>query len=267
MDLELSGKRALITGSTSGIGEAIARSLASEHVAVVVHGRDVHRGAQLVRELVEAGGQAVFAAADLAVPDDISRLTVEARKAFGAIDILVNNAGIYPQHTWFEGPASNWTRYYQLNVVAGVHLIQELEPDMQRTGWGRVIQISSGVGSHPFAHMPGYAATKAAMNNGIASLCRALAGSGVTVNGIAAGLIRTPEVEKWFSVEAKARGWRDDWHEIERNILSSYLSIPVGRVGVPDDVARIAAFLASPVAAFITGAIVRVDGGSHTWAG
>ena len=115
--------------------------------------------------------------------------------------------------------------------------------------------------------MPGYAATKAALNHTTASLYQALAGTGVTVNGIAAGLIRTPEVEKWFYTEAEARGWNDTWEEIEANILSSYLPMLLGHIGVADDVARVVAFLASPNASFINGAIVRVDGGSHTWAG
>jgi 3-oxoacyl-[acyl-carrier protein] reductase len=108
---------------------------------------------------------------------------------------------------------------------------------------------------------------KAAIHNMTASLCQALAGSGVTVNAIAAGLIRTPEVERWFYSEAKARGWSDRWDEIEANILKSYLSIPVGHIGTADDVARVAVFLASPRAEFVNGAVVRVDGGSHTWAG
>jgi 3-oxoacyl-[acyl-carrier protein] reductase len=159
VDLDLSGKRALITGSTVGIGAAIVRHLSSEGVAVVIHGRDEERGRHLADELTRAGRRATFISADLAVPADIARLASQARTVFGAIDILVNNAGIYPQHTWFDGGADEWSRYYELNVVAGVRLIQELVPDMKRAGWGRVIQISSGEGLRPFAHMPGYAAT------------------------------------------------------------------------------------------------------------
>jgi NAD(P)-dependent dehydrogenase (short-subunit alcohol dehydrogenase family) len=252
MDLELSGKHALVTGSTAGIGAAIARALASEGVAVVIHGRDEQRGERLASELTGAGRHAIFVGADLMVQ---------------AIDIPVNNAGICPQHTWFDGAAEAWTRYYELNVVAGVRLIQELVPSMKRAGWGRVIQISSGEGLRPFPHMPGYAATKAAIHNMTASLCQALAGSGVTVSAIAAGLIRTPEVEEWFYSEAEARGWSDRWDEIEANILKSCLSIPVGHIGTADDVDRVAVFLASPRAEFVNRAVVRVDGGSHTWAG
>ena len=128
MDLHLSEKRALVTGSTAGIGAAIARQLASEGVAVVVHGRDEQRGQRVAAELTGAGRCAVFIGADLARSADIARLASQARAALGAIDIFVNNAAIYPQHTWFEGAADEWTRYYELNVVAGVRLIQDLFP-------------------------------------------------------------------------------------------------------------------------------------------
>jgi NAD(P)-dependent dehydrogenase (short-subunit alcohol dehydrogenase family) len=89
----------------------------------------------------------------------------------------------------------------------------------------------------------------------------------VTVNAVSAGLIRTAEIERWFYLEAKARGWGDDWNDIETHIRESYLPIPVGHIGKPEDVARAVAFLASPDSAYINGAILRVDGGSHTWAG
>ena len=213
------------------------------------------------------GTRAVFIKADLSVPDDVVALAEQARTTLGGVDVLVNNAAVYPQHTWFESSADEWTRLYAVNVVASVRLIQLLVPEMKRAGWGRVVYISSGEASRPFAHMPGYAATKAAINNATSSLCQALAGSGVTVNAVSAGLIRTAEVERWFYAEAKARGWRDDWDEIEAHILKSYLPVPVGHIGNPDDVARVVAFLASPDAAYINGAVVRVDGGSHTWAG
>src|SRR4029453_7825877 len=111
MDLELSGKRSLVTGSTAGIGAAIARALASEGVAVVIHGRDEQRGKRLVGDLTDTGQHAIFVAADLMVQADTVRLAPQARAAPGGIDILVNNAGIYPQHTWFDGTAEAWTRY------------------------------------------------------------------------------------------------------------------------------------------------------------
>jgi 3-oxoacyl-[acyl-carrier protein] reductase len=111
MDLELSGKRALVTGSTAGIGAAIARQLASEGLAVVIHGRDEQRGERLASELTGAGRRTIFVGADLMVQAETARLASQARAALGGIDILVNNAGVYPQHTWFDGAADAWTRY------------------------------------------------------------------------------------------------------------------------------------------------------------
>ena len=265
MDLKLNGKRALVTGSTAGIGEAIARSLAHEGVLVAVHGRDEGRGRQLVTALRNEGLTACFIQADLMNAADVVRLAEQARETLGDVDILVNNAGIYPQHTWFESGADIWTEMNEINVVASVRLIQQLVPHMTRARWGRVIQISSGEALKPFAHMPGYAATKAAVNNLTASLCQAVAGTGVTVNAISVGLIRTPEVERWFYAEATARGWSGEWDQIEANILKQYLPVPVGHIGTPEDVAGMVTFLASPHSSYINGAIMRVDGGSHAW--
>src|SRR5262249_26964340 len=161
----------------------------------------------------------LFVKADLSLPDDITRLVEEATGAVSGIDILVNNAAIYPQHTWLESGADLWAQMFAINVMAPVRLIQRLVPGMKDRGWGRVIQVSSGEASKPFAHMPGYGATKAAVNNLTVSLCQAVGQSGVTVNAISAGLIRTAEVERWFYAEARARGWTEDWNEIESNIL------------------------------------------------
>src|SRR5262245_42517319 len=239
--------------------------MAREGTALVVHGRDEQRGNELREALGSDRQRVVFIKADLSDSRDVHRLAAEARATLGGIDILVNNAALYPQHTWFESGADIWSRIWEVNVMAPVRLIQLLVPDMMAKGWGRVIQISSGEGSKPFAHMPGYAATKAAIHNLTVSLCQAASGSGVTVNAISAGLIRTAEAERWFVAEAKVRGWKDDWNDIEAHIVKDYLPIPVGHIGAPDDIARVAAFLASPHASFINGAVLRVDGGSHAW--
>src|SRR5262245_53944330 len=147
MDLKLSGKRALVTGSTAGIGEAIARLLAAEGASVAIHGRDEARGNQLVSELRRTGARAAFIKSDLTVPGDVIALAETAPTLLGSVDVLVNNAAIYPQHTWFESSTDEWTRLYAVNVVASIRLIQLLVPSMKSVGWGRVINISSGEGS------------------------------------------------------------------------------------------------------------------------
>jgi hypothetical protein len=124
VDLKLDGKRALVTGSTAGIGAAIARSLVGEGAAVVVHGRDDNRGNQMLKALGSHGGRVAFVKTNLSEPRDVHRLADEARTTLGGIDILVNNAAVYPQHTWFEGGADIWPRIFEVNVMATVRLIQ-----------------------------------------------------------------------------------------------------------------------------------------------
>jgi 3-oxoacyl-[acyl-carrier protein] reductase len=128
VDLKLSGKRALVTGSTTGIGEAIARLLAAEGASVAIHGRDVARANQFVDELNRYGARAVFIKADLSVANDVIALAEQARTALGGVDVLVNNAALYPQHTWFESPADEWARLYVIQRN-GVEPVREALPE------------------------------------------------------------------------------------------------------------------------------------------
>lgn len=262
MDLKLDGKRALVTGSSSGIGSAIAKTLAAEGASVVVHGRNQDRVSQVVEAITDEDGDAIGVTADLADADVTESLAEQATVEFGGIDILVNNAGIYPNHDWWNTPPEEWSHLYTVNVLSAVRLIQQLGPQMQDAGWGRIINISSGEGTKPFAHMPDYAVTKAAMNNMTVSLSKALAKTGVTVNTVSPGLIATKEVKQWFTEEGKTRGWGTSWDEIEAVAVEEYLTVPIGRFGMPEDVATLVAFIASPLAGYIHGANYRIDGGS-----
>jgi NAD(P)-dependent dehydrogenase (short-subunit alcohol dehydrogenase family) len=146
MDLALAGKRALVTGSSSGIGAEIARMLAAEGVSVVVHGRDQARTQAVATEIETAGGQAAMALGDLTSDHGASAVIAAARRAFGGIDILVNNFGgsaSVTHRTWFDAPLEEWAENYRHNVLAAVRMIQAFVPEMRGRRWGRVIQISS----------------------------------------------------------------------------------------------------------------------------
>ena len=261
MDLQLVGKRALVTGSSSGLGEAIVKLLAAEGAAVVVHGRDEARTAAVAKSIREDGGDASIAIGDLGT--DAGAEEVEAAAvADGPVDILVNNVGIYdPAAQWSDTSPDAWAEIYNINVISSVRMIQRLLPGMRARGWGRVIQISV-TGHLPAANQPHYAATNAARNNLARSLARELKHSGVTSNAVAAGGILTPATQDFLVGLGKEQGWGDTWQEIEPKAVA-FAPNDVGRIAEPREYADLVAFLASPVAGYINGTTLRIDGGSY----
>ncbi|MFD0502148.1 SDR family NAD(P)-dependent oxidoreductase [Streptomyces chiangmaiensis] len=165
MDLRLTGKKALVTGSSSGLGEAIAKRLAAEGAFVVVHGRNQARTEAVAKAIAEAGGAAALAIGDLGT-DAGADAVHAAATAGGPVDILVNNVGVYePSRTWKDTTPEDWAGLYNTNVLTSVRTIQRLVPAMRERGWGRVIQISSVTGEKPQASQPHYAATNGARNS------------------------------------------------------------------------------------------------------
>jgi len=262
MNLDLEGRVALVTGSSNGIGAAIVRTLAAEGAQVIVHGRSAERAGRVAAGIVGNGGQAVVVTSDLSHDAGAESLVDQAVDAAGRIDILVNNAGVYANSTWEDATGDDWLATYNTNVVSVVRLIRCVMPAMRKAGWGRLIQLASGEASRPFANMPDYAATKAALVNLTVSVAHALAGSGVTANTVSPGIIVTDEVEKFYRDVAAREGWGEAWPEIEAAVLTHVLPNDVGRLGTADDVASVVAFLASPLSGFIDGANIRVDGAS-----
>lgn len=263
MDLQLSGKRALVSGSSTGIGEGIAKALAREGVFVAVHGRNAERAHAVADDIVKAGGQAGVVLGDLATEEGAQRVADDALELLGNVDILINNAGGYLMRGWWDTNATTWSEFYNNDVVSTVRLVLRLAPQMQELGWGRIIQISSILGTEPPGMMPYYAASKAAQINLSVSLAKALTGSGVTVNTISPGTIVTPSTEQPMRAIAQMRGWGSDMAEIEQRWLSEILNNPpVARLGRVDDVANITTFLASPLSDFISGINIRLDGGA-----
>ncbi len=232
MDLQLSGKRAVVTGSSSGIGEAIAKSLAAEGALVVVHGRREAEATRVAAEITAAGGKAIVALGDLSSDSGADAVAGRVNDAFGGADILVNNAGAFPQGSWLESDASEWNDLYNQNVGSMVRLVTRLVPGMKQRGWGRVIAIASGVATMPFGEMGNYSATKAANVNLAVSLAKDLAGTGITSNAVSPGMVITPGVEEMLKGMAPQLGLSpDDLPALEQFAVKNMVPNPSSRLG------------------------------------
>ncbi|MEU7785839.1 SDR family NAD(P)-dependent oxidoreductase [Amycolatopsis sp. NPDC049159] len=254
MDLELTGKRVLVTGSSAGLGEAIARLLAAEGASVVVHGRDAARTGKVAAEIGAAG----VALGDLST--DAGADAVAA--ATGEIDVLVNNAGAYDHLSWTEATPDDWSAMYQANVVSAVRMVHRFVPGMRSRGWGRVVQIGGGLAIQPMATQPHYTATLAARHNLAVSLARELAGTGVTSNVVSPGAILVDSVRELLTGIAPDHGWGSSWEEIEKRAAQELVPNDVGRFGRPEEIAAAVGYLVSPAADYVSGATIRVDGGT-----
>lgn len=262
MDLDLKGRRALVTGSSSGIGECIARMLVEEGASVVVHGRDRDR-AERVASAIGAAGVAI---GDLSSDSGAEAVFVAARAALGAdIEILINNAGGNSSGNSSQPPlaipAPDYLANYNANTLSAVRLANLAVPAMVAAGWGRVINVSSAVALQPNCMGSDYSGAKAALNNFTVSLAGSLKGSGVTVNTITPGIIMVDGMIRW----GRAR-YADDALSIEeitrRMAADGIFDLPpAGRLGAPEEVAMVACMLASPRLGYVTGSNYRVDGG------
>jgi len=253
MNLQLENKTALVTGSTKGIGFAIARWLAAEGAEVIVNGRTE---ATAVAVAAKIGGRVRGVGADVSTAAGCAAL----RGRVPEVDILINNAGIFEPKPFAEIPDEDWDRFYQVNVMSGVRLTRAYLPGMLARNWGRVVFISSESGLQIPAEMIHYGMTKAAelaLVNGLAQLTR---GTAVTVNGVLPGPTASEGVTEF--VDKLAAGARQTPAEFEKEFFRSVRPTSLlQRFATVDEVASQVACLCSPLAAATNGAAVRVDGG------
>jgi NAD(P)-dependent dehydrogenase (short-subunit alcohol dehydrogenase family) len=252
MNLQLQGKRALVTGSTAGIGLAIATDLAREGADVIVNGRTQQR----LDAAMKSSGAAHGIAADLGTESGAQ--AVFAR--FPEVDILVNNLGIFEPKPFEEIPDDDWRRFFEVNVLSGVRLSRHYIGPMKRKNWGRIVFISSESGLQTPAEMIHYGMTKTAQLAVSRGLAETTKGTAVTVNSVLPGPTASEGVTEFVGQMAKARGAGRDAVEREffQNVRPTSL---IQRFATSEEVAALVAFVCSPRAAAINGAALRADGG------
>lgn len=260
MDAQLAGKRAFVSGSTQGIGSAIAKALLQEGAEVVVNGRDQSRLDNAVRDLASAvpGATVNGIEADFSDDADVRRLVDE----LGHSDILVNNVGLFEVNDFSDITDADWRRYFEVNVMSGVQLSRQVLPQMIDSGWGRIVFVGSESGVNIPADMIHYGVTKAgmlALSNGLAKLTR---GTEVTVNSILGGPTYSDGVAD--TIQDIAVNQDISTEGLKAAIIGENKTSLLERFIEPDEIANLAVYLCSPLSSAMNGAAVRADGGVLT---
>jgi len=257
MDLMLTNKPALVSGSTAGIGYAVAESLAREGVHVIVNGRS--------KDSVEAALERLRANFNCKLFGFTGDLTTaeaacEVAREFPNVEILINNLGIYEPRSFEDISDDDWRRLFEVNVLSGVRLTRLFLPQMKRRNWGRIIFISSESGVQVPAEMIHYGVTKTALLGVARGLAEAVAGTGITVNSILPGPTKSRGVNDFIEAHAKKEGKSID--EIEQEFFKKVRPTSlIKRFATPQEVASMVTYIASPLSSATTGAPMRVDGG------
>lgn len=239
---DLTGKRALVTGASGGIGAAVARALHGAGAELALSGTREGPLAELAAEL---GSRAHVVLANLSDPDAVEQLARDAQAALGGFDVLVNNAGITRDQLLMRMSDADWQAVLDVNLTAAMRLCRAAMRPMMKARWGRIVNITSVVGATGNPGQTNYAAAKAGLVGFSKSLAAEVASRGITVNAVAPGFIATPMTDK-LTDEQKAQ-------------LTT--RIPAGRLGTPEDVAAAVLYLAAPASGYVTGATLHVNGG------
>ncbi|HVU55732.1 MAG TPA: SDR family oxidoreductase [Puia sp.] len=258
MDLQLQGKTAFISGSTAGIGLAIAEGLLREHATVIINGRTKEAVDKTIATLRQSIPHARVSgiAADFGKADDVQRLLNELPE----VDILINNVGIFEPKAFADIPDDDWFRFFDVNVMSGVRLSRKVFPAMLKKNWGRILFVSSESGVFIPDEMIHYGMTKTAqiaIGRGLAELTK---GTNVTVNSILPGPTKSRGVGDFVTTLAEQEGVKFD--DMERKFFRQFRPTSLlQRFATPDEVAHMAVYLSSPLASATNGAAIRVEGG------
>lgn len=246
MDLGISGRRALVTGGSSGLGLSTARALAANGVSVVVSSRSSKRLADAVATIPNIDGARVIPiAADVSDPEQVATLVTDAIDALGGIDILVANAGGPPPGNFESTPFEAYDLALRLNLLSTVAMCRAVVPGMKERGWGRIVAITSSSVREPIDRLILSNTARAGVTGFLKTLAREIAGHGITVNSLQPGLHLTDRLATLYPDPSAVAA-----------------SIPAGRLGDPDDFGNVAAFLCSEHAKFVTGVALPLDGGA-----
>jgi 3-hydroxybutyrate dehydrogenase len=257
--MRFSGKTALITGSTSGIGLGIAEAFGAAGANLVVNGfGDAQEIERLRDDLARRHGvKVIYDGADMSRPKQITAMVARAVEAFGAVDILVNNAGIQHVAPVDDFPVAKWDAILAINLSSNFHAIRAALPAMKKRGWGRIINVASAHALVASPFKPAYVAAKHGVAGPTKTVALEVAESGITVNAICPGYVLTPLVQKQFPDTAKARGISEE--EVVKNVLLA--AQPTKKFVTVEQVTAFATFLATDAAASITGAVLPIEGG------
>ncbi|MEN0054776.1 MAG: SDR family oxidoreductase [Mucilaginibacter sp.] len=258
MDLKLNGKTALVTGSTAGIGYAIAKSLAHEGVVLYINGRDQTKVNAVIEKLKAETGNANIKgiAADFSDKQQVDNLIQQLPE----VDILVNNVGIFEPVEFRDIADKDWELLYEVNVMSGVRLSRAYFDKMMAKGWGRIIFISSESGLQIPTEMIHYGVTKTAQISLARGLAELTTGTGVTVNSVLPGPTLSDGVGDFMTALAKSKGLSDA--EMEKEFFTSMRATSIiKRFITPDEIANLVTFIASPLSSATNGASLRADGG------
>ncbi len=258
MDLGIRGKAAIVCGASQGLGRACAEVLAGEGVKMIVCSRSFDRIFKAARSIAETWGATVVPiAADVSQPESPEKLVREAMAKFGTVDILINNAGGPPPGKFEQLNDREWEEAFHLTLMSAVRMTRAVLPVMRENGWGRVVNLASISVKQPIPNLILSNSLRAAVVGMAKTVSSDVAEQGVTVNTIATGSFDTERLQSLFKSQAQKTGLTPK--EAEAKLAGT---IPAGRIGRPEELAWLAAFLASDRASYITGTTIQVDGGS-----